>query len=114
MSCPIRGFTVDRNKSAVRFPFVGIDALNAEAKSRVNLFYRRYKLCEGKNSKKFMIVNRLRCGETCVQQSFCQFRSHTQFLSHKTQNLPYNCRWSRYGCVEILRALGNALTRAWL
>ncbi len=67
MSCPISDFTVDGNKSAMRFPFVGIDALNRKAKFRVNLFHRRYKLFEGGNSKKFMIVNRLRCRETRVQ-----------------------------------------------
>jgi len=49
MSCPISDFTVDRNKSAMRFPFVGIDGLNGKAKSRVNLFHRRYTLFEGGN-----------------------------------------------------------------
>jgi hypothetical protein len=44
MSCPISDFTVDRNKSAMRFPFVGVDGLNGKAKSRVNLFHRRYAL----------------------------------------------------------------------
>ena len=71
MSCPISDFTIDCNKSAVRFPFVGIDALNGKAKSGVNLFHRRYKLFEGGYSKKVMFANRLRCRETRVQYLSC-------------------------------------------
>ncbi len=71
MSCPISDFTIDCNKSAVRFPFVGIDAPNGKSKFRAKLFHRRDKLFEGGYSKKVMIANRLRCRETRVQYLSC-------------------------------------------
>src|SRR6266550_4410951 len=72
MSCPISDFTIDCNKSAVRFPFVGIDAPNGKSKFRAKLFHRRDKLFDGGYSKKVMIANRLRCRETRVQYVFRQ------------------------------------------
>jgi hypothetical protein len=71
MSRPVSDFTIDCNKSAVRFPFFGIDAPNGKAKFQIKLFHRRDKLFKGWNSKKVMIANGLRCRETRVEDLSC-------------------------------------------
>src|SRR5260370_42175740 len=82
MSGRISDFTIDCNKSAVRFHFVGIDAPNGKSKFRAKLFHRRDKLFEGGYSKKVMIANRLRCRETRVQ--YCLASSEAMY-THITQ-----------------------------